>query len=240
MIELGAQNLYGDFDCSLCDELFDEFGPGDRTTVEQAYRAIQSHDRSGFLLRAAGFHYTSLDMFSDSTTMRFDLNTGRLPWRMRGVFDLVTNLGTAEHVINQYNVFRTMHDALKVGGVALCNVPFYGQANHGFFKYEPKFFTSLAVQNNYQIIDWIMGYLGTSTYWDSYHGMTRALHGTEWEGRHLGSSDMTIIWQKTQRGRFQVPLDTHKVTGEARERVYSVDELLPADPLIARDCTQQP
>jgi hypothetical protein len=45
------------------------------------------------------------------------LNHEPTPQKFVGDFDLVVNFGTTEHLLNQYNAFKVIHDATKVGGV---------------------------------------------------------------------------------------------------------------------------
>jgi hypothetical protein len=102
--------------------------------------------------RLAGFDYASYDVTDDAPGCRlFDLNFGDVPAPDRGTADIVTNLGTTEHVANQLNAFRAIHDLLKIGGVAIHQVPFTGMLNHGLFNYHPKFFFSLTVNNRYRL-----------------------------------------------------------------------------------------
>ena len=63
------------------------------------------------------------------------------------------NFGTTEHIIDQVNSYRVMHDALKVGGVAVHQVPSIGWLGHGYFCYQPPFFDDLAKANGYRLLD---------------------------------------------------------------------------------------
>ncbi|AMK75097.1 MULTISPECIES: hypothetical protein [Methylomonas] len=68
-------------------------------------------------------------------------------------YDLVTNLGTAEHCFNQFSVFKNLHDLCKLGGLMVHALPAQGNVNHGFYNYHPRFFLDLAVANGYDIVD---------------------------------------------------------------------------------------
>jgi hypothetical protein len=87
-------------------------------------------------------------------TVNFDLN---LRWQHDasgawvGAFDLVTDFGTAEHVMNQGEVWRTVHDLCKPGGLIACEKPAQGYRDHGFFNYHPTFFRDLAGANGYEL-----------------------------------------------------------------------------------------
>jgi len=93
---------------------------------------------------------------NDMSVLHFDLNSDCVPLNLKGHFDLVTNVGTTEHVFNQANCFAVMHDLTSVGGIMAHSVPFAGYENHGLFKYTMKFFTRIAKANDYECLDaWI-------------------------------------------------------------------------------------
>ena len=89
-------------------------------------------------------------------TLLWILNFDELKKDHQNKFDLVTNFGTSEHIFNQLNFLKTMHDLTKVGGLLISEVPCMFGVNHGMFKYEPKFFTDLARSNAYEIIKLIL------------------------------------------------------------------------------------
>jgi hypothetical protein len=96
----------------------------------------------------------SLDMVgNDASVLRFDLNIECVPAHLKEHFDFVTNAGTTEHVFNQANCFKVVHDLTKVNGVMAHTVPFAGYDNHGLFKYTMKFFTRIAKANDYDCLD---------------------------------------------------------------------------------------
>lgn len=72
-------------------------------------------------------------------------------------FDLATNFGTAEHVFNIGNLFHSIHDALRPGGVALHVLPTFGDIDHGFYNIHPTVYLDLAAANNYVIEDMFYG-----------------------------------------------------------------------------------
>jgi hypothetical protein len=100
----------------------------------------------------AGFTYAAIDIAPAPHTFRLDLDSDTLPEAHRGRYDLVDNSGTTEHVLNQLNAFRVIHDAVKVGGM-MCHVVPMADFQHGFFSYGPKFFWALASANNYELVD---------------------------------------------------------------------------------------
>ncbi|AXH10883.1 hypothetical protein CP960_13530 [Malaciobacter halophilus] len=66
-------------------------------------------------------------------------------------FDVVTNFGTTEHIFNQYQAFKSIHDLCKKDGLMVHSLPLQGAYEHGFFNYHPNFFHALAAKNNYEI-----------------------------------------------------------------------------------------
>ena len=112
-------------------------------------------DNSGLSARewmeAQGWDYTCIDLDGHAGAFRLDLNTCTAI-DVDYPFDLVTNHGTSEHIFNQYNVFKLMHDLTKTDGIMLHAVPSpnFGRP-HGFYAYDEIIFNDLAKANDYQI-----------------------------------------------------------------------------------------
>jgi hypothetical protein len=76
-----------------------------------------------------------------------------VPRAMMGVFDVVTNYGTIEHVNNQFQVFKNMHDMTRNMGIMIHTLPPPGNwPNHGRYYYPEEFVSQLAASCNYEII----------------------------------------------------------------------------------------
>jgi len=113
------------------------------------------------ILEDTSVNYESLDVCPGPKTTLFDLNTETLPDHWQNAFDLVLNFGTTEHVFNQYNAFKVMHEAVSEGGYIFHQVPCSAYFDHGYFTYTPKFFEDLARANNYELIDfWVYNQQG--------------------------------------------------------------------------------
>lgn len=68
-------------------------------------------------------------------------------------FDLVTNFGTSEHIKNQVQVFRTMHDCCRTGGYLLHSIPLVGSwRGHSPYHYREGFGTKLAEVCYYSVV----------------------------------------------------------------------------------------
>jgi hypothetical protein len=97
-----------------------------------------------------GFSYASIDIDGTPGSIPLDLNFSDVPPSLAGKHHLVTNFGTTEHVANQLNAFKIVHDLTAPGGVMLHTVPTQGGFNHGLINYTPKFFMALAWRNKYR------------------------------------------------------------------------------------------
>lgn len=99
-------------------------------------------------------HYKCIDASGSNDALLLDMNKDiREQYAFAEEYDLVTNLGTAEHCFNQFAVFKNLHALCKVGGVMIHALPSQGNVNHGFYNYHPRFFLDLAVANGYEILD---------------------------------------------------------------------------------------
>ncbi|WP_460020743.1 class I SAM-dependent methyltransferase [Magnetospira thiophila] len=93
--------------------------------------------------------YTAVDFVSPNG-LRHDLN---MPLPLSGPFDVITNIGTSEHVFDIAQVYRSMHELTTPGGLMLHVQPMTGALNHGFYSISPTLFVDLARANDYDILD---------------------------------------------------------------------------------------
>jgi SAM-dependent methyltransferase len=149
VVEIGAQQ----FDdhvirSSLLDQAAQLFG-GVKPSVEPVGAlGITSKSPPGRLLwTALGFQSQAIDLVGGDIVI--DLNRGEVPLHYRGIFDFAVNCGTTEHIANQGNAFAAIHDLVRAGGLMYHQVPAFGQIDHGFFGYQPKFFHRIAKCNDY-------------------------------------------------------------------------------------------
>jgi hypothetical protein len=143
VLELGSQ----DFAPSLGEAkaaIDREFGIASSSKIQNPsdfYRAIGC-DR-----------YECIDLDGKHNARKFDLNFDvRDKYDFDTEFDLITNHGTTEHLLNQQLAFLNVHNLTSDGGVMVHALPFQGYQNHGMFNYNPSFFLDLAVANHYEII----------------------------------------------------------------------------------------
>jgi hypothetical protein len=157
LLDFGSSNLYG---ATVNDVLtfVRKHNPAPRRDLETWAEAFVAKGSSngaflGELLEAAGMGYDAIDIAIGYKTTVVDLNSMPLPRKMVGAYDTVINYGTSEHIINQMNVFATMHAATKAGGYMMHSVPGTGFLNHGYFIYTGRFFFDLAGHNQYEVVD---------------------------------------------------------------------------------------
>ena len=75
-----------------------------------------------------------------------------MPPDRRSKYGLTTNHGTSEHILDQRNTFKAIHDFTAPGGLMLHALPFTVHLEHGFFNYQPNLFDALARYNSYQTL----------------------------------------------------------------------------------------
>jgi hypothetical protein len=104
------------------------------------------------LYEALGFSYACIDPDERHGALALDLNFDGVPASHRKRYDFLTNHGTTEHLVNQYNAFEVAHDLTRVGGLMLHVLPFVNYLNHSLYTYRPEFFRSLARSNGYRLV----------------------------------------------------------------------------------------
>jgi len=155
ILELGEQQINGEMTpetLAAVRQLVAKAGsdPAAVETIVATY-FLQGPKRIADAFRGSPYTYRCLDVAEGDGVIKADLNDYRVPAEWRGRFDVVTNHGTTEHVGDQINAFRVMHDFAKLGGVFTHHVPFSGYFNHGLYSYTPAFFIFLAHANGYEI-----------------------------------------------------------------------------------------
>lgn len=167
VIEIGAQQLSNEFlhASSKLDELYHLYG---RPRIQlgdgdyQGMRGSIEHQpadapASRLFWESLGFTYAAADFGGHRASIAIDLNRDRVTDDLRGRFQLVVNAGTTEHVANQDNAFRIIHDLVCIGGIMIHFVPAQGMMMHGLFNYNPKFFWHLCRENGYEVLELTAG-----------------------------------------------------------------------------------
>lgn len=68
-------------------------------------------------------------------------------------YDVVLDVGTAEHVINIWQALVNMASVVKVGGRILHENPHSGWGNHGFYSLHPTLFADFYTANGFELLD---------------------------------------------------------------------------------------
>lgn len=178
--DLGCQQLYGG-SANDVRRFLAEFGI--TNVPETKLFELAKHGAFiGYTLMEAGFAYQSFDIVDAPFCSQFDLNTDLVSEQLAGTFDLVLNFGTTEHVLNQYNAFKALHDFTKPGGLIYSYFIRAGQMSHGLLHYSDRFVDLLCAANYYRQI------------WRSDHNVP-------------GDECTWAVLKKTQNGPFQPIVD---------------------------------
>ncbi len=150
VMELGNQTLYcNNYPQALAD-VFNAFDVA--PTDAQETRRLSNGQPIKFLFERLGIEYFCIDVDSSDVALRLDLNFDACPDNHRGQYQFVTNHGTTEHLLNQYNSFRVMHDLAATGALMLHALPFLSYVDHGYFNYQPNLFIDIARANDYELL----------------------------------------------------------------------------------------
>ena len=158
-----------------------------------------------------GYDYMCIDTSSETDTLKLDLNFDEVPIDRRACAQLVMNMGTTEHVANQIQAFKIIHDITATGGLMYHNLPFQGYQTHGLVNYTPKFFWMLCRSNNYEFLDFSVQ---ASDKNESLHpDILLSIQQTQnkWENNHFQTttSGMRILLRKNTEKTFVPPFDGH-------------------------------
>ncbi|MEK6873888.1 MAG: hypothetical protein AABW91_03510 [Nanoarchaeota archaeon] len=100
-----------------------------------------------------GVDHTSVDINGKDGSLKINLDKP-FPSYLIDRFDVVTNYGTLEHVSNQYEGFKNMHNSCKINGLMIHNLVLVGHwEGHCRYFYYPSFSSSFAKLCKYEIID---------------------------------------------------------------------------------------
>lgn len=210
ILELGESNVIPEQAAPDLLSILAPYLPADRVgeaerRIEQSRNSRSTYQRTFGTARAL-YHaifdpasYTAIDLDLGPRRHCFDLNN---PVEMHQRFDCVINNGTSEHVFDQANVFRIMHDHTRAGGVIINWTPCLGWINHGLYCVQPGFFFDLSRANGYEID--LIG-LTTDTMCYQLHSgddVWGALHGCP----ELSTSAVCTVLRKTTDAPFVAPV----------------------------------
>lgn len=202
ILEIGSQVVYAPGYEKLLKEFIDLFEidvPFCEKEIETLIKGAPARD----LYTRLGFVHSALDTDGKYGSLDFDLNFDEVPEEERGKYDLITNHGTTEHLINQLNAFRVIHDFTRAGGYMAYELPFFGFTNMVYYCYHPEFFESLARANDYDLIGiW----LNLDHKLNHYIPFDPHLIG---HIKELGNAQIMVFLQKTADAEFSLPFQGH-------------------------------
>jgi hypothetical protein len=100
-----------------------------------------------------GYHHTSIDWNGKDGALPLDLRQPIADPKLVSQFDILTNSGTSEHVENQYECFKNLHNFVKQNGVLIHLNPMTGSwAGHGIYYYTFAFHRRLAQGCAYEVL----------------------------------------------------------------------------------------
>jgi len=169
VLEIGQANWYGDLDPAMLRDVIDQYAEPD-SRPDMHYKLTHALTAKGehWLFDVAEVFYeavlrrrtiTAIDLHGSPHAHEEDLNEPlRFGW---GQFGIVINSGTAEHVFDQRQLWRTIHERCKPGGMMMHALPLWGWLDHGFYNYHPTFVTDVAAANGYEVVGWWYAEIGT-------------------------------------------------------------------------------
>ena len=105
-------------------------------------------------LEHCGFEVTTIDIAGRARELHLDLGIPIEDESLIEAFDLVISFATIEHIENQYELFKNIHNLCKVDGVIIVNGPVVGTYEaHSTWKYDFGFFENLFRDCGYAIFD---------------------------------------------------------------------------------------
>jgi hypothetical protein len=188
--------------------------PGERTTMFSEITDLTN------------IEYTSIDVCPGLKNTRIlDLNYERLPNKLIGAFDVAFNFGTTEHIVNQWNCFKVIHDAIKTGGAIYHQLPASGYLDHGYFCYTPLFFRELAKANSYEVIKLAVTHAGESRIdalgLSSMSGETLLTPPGPLEvNNRIPALNIHVILRKTADSEFCAPLEIATTHAPLSQRIF--------------------
>jgi len=103
-----------------------------------------------FYFEAMGIRHVSIDLNGKSGALPLDLQE---PLDL-GQFDMVTDFGTSEHVLDIYACWKNKHNLCKPSGLIISQNPKVGSwPGHGLYYFTLKFYKELARLMGYQIME---------------------------------------------------------------------------------------
>ena len=213
VLEIGRANWYGDVPNEEIASDCQEFAPE---------KAKMVHNNAWEM---ADWYYRVMLRNPQRTAIDLDLNAPdchrhNLNERINvdgAECDIAINTGTCEHVFNQGQVWKTIHDAVKVGGLMVHAMPLWGWLDHGFYNYQPTFIKDIAAENAYEILLWMFAES------DPFYAV-QVKEASDFQALYPRSRErsamMHVVFRKTRSDDFKVPMQgvySSRATPEQRQ-----------------------
>lgn len=232
VLEFGESNWYGDVSLDYFKQGIDKYvqDPAERAAVRleldqslAAQRPNMDYEVARIWFRALFDHssYASIDPGTPSSTHRFNL-TQPVPLQER--FDITINFGTAEHIFNIHQFFKTVHDLTVEGGLMIHTAPCTGWVDHGFFTLQPTLFYDLAQANGYDVICVVCAQLHPFAYVQipSRNDLPQLLK----EGKIPQNSVVNVVFRKAaSTAEFKTPIQAIYSGQLSPQAIKAWDEL---------------
>ena len=208
ILEIGEHNWYGDIHPKVLFndiKLFAE--ESEKENLEVQLNSIFKSPSQNYLFDISKIFYKiffhaqcieAIDLHGTSSAMKLDLN---LPHDLGKKFDCIVNLGTAEHVFNVYQVFRSIHEWLKKDGIVMHHLPMYGEIDHGFYNFHPTFLYDLSFANKYHNIVVAKATMKDINFYPNRENFTKDILSMDKEK----SYNILSLIKKTSNEEFQIP-----------------------------------
>ncbi len=212
VLELGESNWYGDVPIAELEKTIGELvaEPQQRASLLDRLNkaALAASPQSLYEIARVFFagmtdfsSYNAIDPGTSGSKYQFDLNQ---PVPLEEKFDLVINIGTAEHVFNVHQFFKTAHDLTTPGGMMIHSCPFTGWLDHGFYTFQPTFFFDLARANQYEILSFVCGQIHPPQWLQIANH--EEISGVIKSGRIPKNSHINVVLRKaSQPSDFAIP-----------------------------------
>ena len=144
----------------------------------------------------------AVDYHGTPLSLKLDLNH---PIALNQQFNVCINNGTAEHIFNTGQVFKTMHEWTLPGGLMIHEGPLIsGWIDHGFVNFQPTIFFDLARTNQYEM----RFYIGNLAPYEVYPFVTREEILTFVEqGKLPSNATFLVFFRKPNEERpFSIPV----------------------------------
>jgi hypothetical protein len=205
LLEIGEANWYGDATPEVLYTIAAQY----QTNAPDLPETIASGD----LFRIAKAFYAvtfapelivSIDHDGTPAALRNDLNEPLGIEDQFPKFDLSINHGTAEHIFNVAQVFRTMHDHTVDGGLRIHDSPFTGWIDHGFYCLHPTLFYDLAAVNCYELVGiWVHQFESGEIIRLEYREHAAELAAA---GKLPNNAMLFVVYRKLGDAPFKVPM----------------------------------